>query len=72
MSYEIALYKALLFNEFKEWKDLYKGNVLREDAAHRAERVFAVLDEVDAVSDDSAVPGDSVLREFIGGSIFEH
>jgi len=72
MPYEIALYRDRLFNKFIEWEELYKGNVLREDAYRRAVRVKEMLNAVLPVSDDSAVPKDSVLREFIGGSIFQY
>lgn len=72
MPYEIALYSHLLLDKFKEWNDTYKDNPLREDAYHRASRVFKMLSAVRPVEDDSPVPKDSVLREFIGGSIYEH
>ena len=45
---------------------------LREDALMRAERLYDVLSQVNPVEDDSAIPLDSVLREFIGGSIYEY
>ena len=72
MPYEIALYSHLLLDKFKEWNDEYKDNPLREDAYHRASRVFKMLSAVRPVEDDSPVPKDSVLREFIGGSSYEH
>ncbi len=68
MPYEIALYRPKLLNDFKEWEKEYKGNPLREDAYLRASRVARMLESVVPVEDDSAVPHDSVLREFIGGS----
>lgn len=72
MPYEIALYKNRLYDKFVEWEEFYKGNVLREDAYRRAARVRQMLEAVTAVSDESAVPEDSVLREFIGGSKFKY
>ena len=72
MPYEIALYKAKLFTEFKTWTKRYKDDPLREDALIRATRVFDLLNKVEAVEDDSPVPADSVLREFIGRSVFEY
>lgn len=71
MSYEIALYRPLLFNEFNQWRDQYSDNPLREDAMIRARRAFKFLEAVEPVEDDSPVPGASVLREFIGGSEYD-
>ena len=72
MPYEIALYKALLFDDFKKWNQQFKDDPLQEDAYTRASRIYKLLDVVEAVEDDSAVPGDSVLREFIGGGCIEY
>jgi len=72
MPYEIALYKAKLFDEFKAWTKTYKEDPLREDAYERASRVYNVLKAIESVEDDSPVPADSVLREFIGGSIYKY
>jgi uridine kinase len=61
-----------LFEQFQQWEREYDGNPLREDAFKRASRVRRMLESVIPVSDETAVPPDSVLREFIGGSILEH
>ncbi len=68
MPYELPLYKARLMPEFERWRTEYVGDPLREDALRRAERVYRMLEAVTPVADDSPVPSDSVLREFIGGS----
>ena len=68
MAYEVPLYRPKLLNEFAEWEMKYANDPLREDAFVRAVRVKKMLEEVEPVEDDSPVPGDSVLREFIGGS----
>jgi hypothetical protein len=36
----------------------------------RAARVYRILHQVVPVEDDSVVPADSLLREFIGGGIY--
>ncbi|MCK4654200.1 MAG: response regulator SirA [Candidatus Cloacimonetes bacterium] len=72
MPYEIPLYKAKLFKEFEKWNTKYKDDPLKEDAYERASRVYNVLKAVEPVEDDSPVPPDSVLREFIGGSVYEY
>lgn len=69
MPYELALYRARLFDSFTEWEAEYKDNPLREDAYRRAARVRTMLEAVIPVADETAVPPDSVLREFIGGGL---
>jgi uridine kinase len=72
MSYEVPLYAAKYKNNFVAWEKKYKDDPLREDAYARASRVRKVLENIESVSDDSPVPGDSVLREFIGGSMLNY
>jgi uridine kinase len=72
MSYEIPLYRSRLFSSFSEWEKKYKDDPLRSDAYDRAARVKKVLEAIEPVQDDSPVPGDSVLREFIGGSTVDY
>ena len=71
MPYEVPLYRPMLLKDFKAWTEKYKDDPLRLDAFTRAERLNRVLSEIEPVEDASPVPGDSVLREFIGGSVFE-
>ena len=68
MPYEIALYKSRLYENFVSWSIQYKDDPLRNDALERSVRIQKVLKEVKSIADDSPVPSDSVLREFIGGS----
>ena len=68
MPYELSIYKSRLFEQFKKWEVKYKDDALREDSYTRAHRIHAMLAEFDPLADDSFVPGDSVIREFIGGS----
>ncbi|MEJ2746785.1 MAG: ATP cone domain-containing protein [Anaerolineae bacterium] len=72
MPYEIALYRARLFDQFKQWEQEYEDDPLREDAYERAARVRQMLEAVIPVADETAVPADSVLREFIGGGTLGH
>jgi uridine kinase len=68
MPYEISIYKSRLFDQFKKWEEKFKGDALRDDAYERANRIHKMLAEFEPLVDDSFVPGDSVIREFIGGS----
>ena len=72
MPYEVPLYRPRLLDLFAQWEGQYKGNPLRQDAYMRAARLHKVLQAVEPVEDDSPVPPDSVLREFIGGSSLEY
>ena len=68
MPYELPLYAARMLDRFAEWEKKYKGDPLREDAYIRATRLHTLLKSIVPVEDDSPIPCDSVLREFIGGS----
>jgi uridine kinase len=72
MPYEIPLYRSKFLDQFAGWKEKYKDDALREDAFIRASRFHDVLQAVEPVDDDSPVPSDSVLREFIGGSSLKY
>ncbi len=72
MPYELSIYKAKLGANFTRWAEEYRHNPLRSDAWERADRVNRMFQEIDAVEDDSFVPEDSVIREFIGGGIYKY
>jgi len=72
MPYEMPMYKAKLFNEFEKWTKAYKDDPLRADAYERASRVYELMKSLEPIEDDSIVPENSVIREFIGGSIYEY
>lgn len=72
MPYELPIYRARLLNDFARWAEKYRDDPLREDALARAERIYRLLESVSVVADDRDIPPDSVLREFIGGSVNEY
>ncbi len=72
MPYEVALYAHRLLGDFARWQEQYRDDPLREDAYKRASRVRRMLAAVEPYGDDSPVPPDSVLREFIGGSSLKY
>jgi len=72
MPYELPLYAHLLLNSFAGWEKKFEGDPLKEDAYERSARVYNVLKAVTPVEDDSPVPDDSVMREFIGGSKLDY
>ncbi len=72
MPYEMPMYKAKLFNEFAKWTETYQDDPLRADAYERASRVYKLMQSLEPIENDSIVPENSVIREFIGGSIYEY
>ncbi len=72
MPYELSLYRVKLLDHFNAWTTQYAGDPLREDAYLRAERCARMLQAFTPLDDDSIVPQDSVIREFIGGSLYSY
>jgi uridine kinase len=68
MPYELSIYKAKLYPMFQSWEKKYRDDALRTDAFERSSRIRELLDEITPLEDDSFIPSDSVIREFIGGS----
>lgn len=65
LAYELPILKYHLFKFFPEIIETYKKDTERQDAYFRAERVYKVLLQIKAWEDDTIVPKDSILREFI-------
>jgi uridine kinase len=72
MPYELPIYAARMLKHFEVWMEEYRDNPLRQDASTRAQRVTQLLRQITPVTDESAIPGDSILREFIGGSVYKY
>lgn len=62
--YEIPLYRPILLSHLEAFVQRGEGS---KDSIERAERVYGFLSRVRPLSDSSAIPGNSVVREFIGG-----
>jgi len=71
LPYELPFHKKHSYGHFPDFIKAWAGDRKRRDAFIRAERVFEVLTKVEAYDDESIIPGDSLLREFIGGSIYK-
>lgn len=72
MPYELAIYRSRMYEHFTTWEAKYRNDPLRDDAHKRAERIARLLVQITPVDDESAIPPDSVLREFIGGSCYDY
>jgi uridine kinase len=64
--------RARLYSSFQTWVDQYKDDPLRADAYERSLRIRDMLAAVTPVTDETPIPGDSLLREFIGGSVYAY
>ena len=70
LPYELPILKKYLFEYFPGFIDHWKDDDRRQDALMRAQRIYRFLDTIEQAADDSCVPTDSLLREFIGGSVY--
>ena len=71
LPYELPVMRARLYDRFARWVEQYRDDPLRVDAYERALRVRNLLHGVAPLADESVIPADSLLREFIGGSCYE-
>lgn len=71
LPYELPYHKKYSFQHFPGFLATWKNEPKRRDAYIRAERVHNFLCQVDDYEDESIVAGDSLLREFIGGSMYK-
>ena len=68
MPYELPLLKHRLFRYISASRNRFMDDPKRLDAHIRANRVYDFLKPLKPMKDDSCVPADSLIREFIGGS----
>jgi len=71
LPYELPVLKHKVFRYFPEAVAKYRNDAFHQDAYIRAKRVAELLGPLQEISDESIVPDDSLLREFIGGSRYE-
>jgi uridine kinase len=72
LPYELPIMRRRLGASFAQWVQDYCDDPLRQDAFKRAERVHRLLGAVTPVEDESPIPPDALLREFIGGSSYQY
>lgn len=71
LPYEFPFHRKYSFAHFPGFIEAWADDPKRRDAYIRAERVYDLLSQVETYDDESVIPGDSLLREFIGGSIYK-
>ncbi len=72
LPYELPVYKKYLYTALKKAVKSYAGTAGREDAYRRGLRCLGYLEEINELEDDSVIPPGSLVREFIGGGIYEY
>jgi uridine kinase len=72
LPYEVPIMKGRVEKHLAPLIEQFAANPDTQDAYERALRVKGLLDQVPAVTDESAIPGRSLLREFIGGSDYAY
>ncbi|MDP8215219.1 MAG: nucleoside kinase [Candidatus Euphemobacter frigidus] len=70
LPYELPVYKKYLYESLKAAVEEYAGQTGKEDARRRGARCLNYLEEIDVLEDDSVISPSSLIREFIGGSIY--
>ncbi|MFH2069727.1 MAG: ATP cone domain-containing protein [Elusimicrobiota bacterium] len=70
LPYEMPFHKKHLFRYFPEIIAKYEKDPKKTDAYIRAKRIYNLMTSIEDVPDDSIVPANSLLREFIGGSSY--
>lgn len=72
LAYELPVYKKYLYGVFPAIIEQYGSDPKRLDALIRAKRVYKLLGELEDVKDESVIPKNSLIREFIGGSSYNY
>jgi uridine kinase len=72
LPFELPIMKHRLGELFPGFLRDFEADPERSDALDRARRIHQMFGELPAWSDESVVPADSLLREFIGGSRYKY
>ncbi len=72
MPCELPIFKYRLGGFFSEIITELEGNAEYEDALERAVRTQSLLGAVPLYDGEKEIPADSLLREFIGGSVYSY
>ena len=70
--YELPIFKHRLGGMFPRFVEELTGTEDHPDAFERAVRIMRLFDEIPEWTDESVVPRDSLMREFIGGSSYSY
>lgn len=68
LPYELPIFKKRIFSEIPEMIKIVKEKPYRQDALLRLQRIYDIMKGLKSWDDESQIPADSLLREFLGGS----
>ena len=72
LGYELAVHSRRMGPLMPEILEAYGDQPRRHDALVRARRVHDLLSGVDPIEDESVIPENSLMREYIGGSCYQY
>jgi uridine kinase len=72
LPYELLFLKARLAPLFPGFAEELSGDSARVDALARAERILKLFSQIPDWKDETIVPPKSLLREFIGGGVYDY
>ncbi|MBX7244894.1 MAG: hypothetical protein K1X53_05310 [Candidatus Sumerlaeaceae bacterium] len=72
LPYELIVHKKYLFPHMESIIAAYDDTPARLDAYIRAKRVHDLLEPVEPIRDEEAIPRNSLMREYIGGSVYKY
>ncbi len=72
LPYEIPIMKQRVGRLFPEFLQEFKEDPDSADAYDRALRIHQLFEQVPVWTEEQVVPEDSLLREFIGGSVYKY
>jgi uridine kinase len=72
LPYELPIWAARMKDQFAAWVKECELEPRRPDSLRRAKRVHAMLDSITPWTDESVVPKNALMREFIGGSSYKY
>lgn len=72
LGYELPVHKNLLGKYFPDVVKKFESDPKKADAFFRAQRVSKLFESLENFPDINFIPGNSFLREFIGGSIYKY
>ncbi|MBI2118013.1 MAG: response regulator SirA [Elusimicrobia bacterium] len=70
--YELPVYKSMIEKKFPEIIEKYRKEPHKMDAFIRSQRVYKLLKSLKAFPETDFIPKNSILREFIGGGIYNY
>lgn len=72
MPYELPVLKSKLIKYFKNMISKFENDPGKLDAYIRCKRVNEIFVETESLDDDSCIPENSIMREFIGSSSYKY